>query len=236
MRICILRCGDVVPELARRRGEFGEWIRAGVGDAWRGEWFEHDLRTDAPLPDAAGPGAARAFIITGSSSYVTERAPWMLRAEAYLRELVARGAPVLGLCFGHQLLAKALGGDVCRNRRGREIGTVTVTKTGHDPLFAGVPDPFAANATHLESVERLPPGARVLASTALDPIAAYGIGDHVRCVQFHPEMDAEAVRGYIAACAPAMRAEGLDPDAVSEQAHDAYGPIILRAFVTAFVR
>jgi len=230
--IVVLRCGDAVKEVAARRGEFASWIRAGVGDAWAGDWHEHDLRTDAPPP---APSSASAFVITGSSSNVTEQAPWMTRAEPYLRELVTSGTPVLGICFGHQILAHALGGKVTKNPRGREIGTVPVTKVTSDPLWAGLGDPFAANATHVESVVALPPGARLLATTSLDPYAAYALGDRVRCVQFHPEIDGDAMRGYIGARAHFMRDEGLDPDAAHARAHDADGAAILKSFVRGFV-
>lgn len=232
-RIVVLRCGDAVQEVSARRGEFASWIRVGVGDAWGGEWAEHDLREDAPPPAA---GSAAAFVLTGSSSNVTERASWMLRAESYLRDLAGSGAPVLGICFGHQLMASALGGRVEKNLCGREIGTVTATKIADDPLFDAIPDPFTVNASHVETVCTLPFGARILAKTELDACAAFAIGERVRCVQFHPEFDGDVMRGYIGARATVMRAEGLDPEAATGRAHDAHGPSILRNFVRAFVR
>jgi GMP synthase (glutamine-hydrolysing) len=231
--IVVLRCGDAVKEVAARRGEFASWIQAGVGDAWEHGWLEHDLRTPAPPPPAS---SASAFVITGSSSNVTEQAPWMVEAEPYLRGLAESGTPVLGICFGHQILAHALGGKVTKNPRGREIGTVSVTKVAEDPLFHGLGDPFAVNATHVESVVALPPGARLLAETSLDPNAAYALGERVRCVQFHPEIDGDAMRGYIGARAHFMRAEGLDPESTLARAHDADGAAILRSFVRHFVR
>jgi GMP synthase (glutamine-hydrolysing) len=233
MELVILRCGDAVREVAARRGEFASWIRAGVGDAWRGGWREYDLRTDATAP---AMGDAAGFIITGSSSNMTQREAWMAPAMAYLARVVESGAPVLGICFGHQILAEALGGRVTKNPRGREIGTVVVTKAADDPLFAGLGETFSANATHVEVVAEPPKGARILATTALDPVAAYAIGERVRCVQFHPEIDADAMRGYIGARAHFMRAEGLDPEAALAAAHDADGPTILKSFVRAFVR
>src|SRR5512143_2171863 len=100
--LVVLRAGDAVPEVAAQRGEFFGWLKKGVGDAWKRDWREVDLRDETvPLPD---PTEASGFIVTGSACSVTERAPWMLRAEAWLREAVARNTPVLGICFGHQLL------------------------------------------------------------------------------------------------------------------------------------
>ena len=78
---------------------------------------------------------------------MTERAPWMLRAEALVRGIERARVPLLGICFGHQMIAQALGGEVRKNPRGREIGTVRVTRRLDDPLFAGLPRTFDVNAT-----------------------------------------------------------------------------------------
>ena len=231
--LCILVAGNTVPAIAARRGEFAKWIRDGVGDAWSGGWSEVDVRTDAPLPTIADVDG---FFITGSSSSVTERAPWMLRAEAYIREIAAARKPLLGICFGHQLIAQALGGDVQKNPRGREIGTVRVKVTAPDPLFGDEPREIDANASHVDSVAKLPDGARVLASTSLDPVASFAVGDAVRAVQFHPEFDGDVMRGYLTARAAIVRSEGLDADALLASAKDAPQALaLLRAFVGRFV-
>lgn len=232
MRLVVLRAGDAVPQVAARRGQFFDWIRREVGDTWKGEWHEHDVRTDAPLPD---PKDAAAFIMTGSSSSVTERAPWMLRAEEHLRAVAGRGTPLFGICFGHQMIAQALGGLVAKNPRGREIGTVEVRVVPHDPrdpVLDGLGDRFLANNTHVDSVVKLPPGARVVAETDLEPHAAFAIGETVRCVQFHPEIDGDAMRGYVEARAHLISAEGRDPAPILASATDAPGgAATLRNFV-----
>ena len=211
MRILVLVCGTTVPAIAERRGEFDRWIRDGVGDAWPGDWASRDVRGDGPLP---GPRDADAFVLTGSSSSVTERAPWMLRVESLVRSMVQAHTPVLGICFGHQLIAQALGGEVLRNPRGREIGTVRVSRVADDPIFAGLPRAFDAHATHVDAVSRLPPGAEVLATTALDDVAAFRVGHAVKAVQFHPELDADIMRAYLRARAHLVRQEGGDPEAL----------------------
>ncbi|HEY1693938.1 MAG TPA: glutamine amidotransferase [Polyangiaceae bacterium] len=220
MRIVILVTGNAMAQVAAERGDYDAWIRAATGDAWRGSWVSHDVRADAPLP---GTRDADGFVIPGSSASVTERAPWMLRAEELVRGIEQAGVPLLGICFGHQMIAQALGGEVRRNPRGREIGTVRVERVesvGDDPLFAGLPAAFDVNATHVDSVVRLPPRAEVLARTSLDPAAAFRVGPSVRGVQFHPEFDAPAVRAYIAARAHLIRDEGGDPDALLAAVRD----------------
>jgi GMP synthase (glutamine-hydrolysing) len=232
VKLIVLRAGDAAAPVAARRGEFFSWIRREVGETWAGEWAEHDVRTEEPLPD---PRGAAAFIMTGSSSSVTERAPWMLRAEEHLRRIVDAGTPFFGICFGHQMLGQALGGRVAKNPRGREMGTVDVRVVAHtprDPIFDGLGDRFRANHTHMDSVIELPPGARLIAETDLEPNAAFSLGDRVKCVQFHPEIDGDAMRGYIEARAHVIEGEGGDPGRLIASAVDApEGASTLRSFV-----
>ncbi len=234
MRVCLLVAGQTVPAISARRGEFAGWIRRQTGDAWAGQWSELDVRGEGPLP---GPRDADAFVITGSSSSVAERAPWMLRTEQLVREIAAARTALLGICFGHQLVAQALGGQVTRNPRGREIGTVRVERTADDSLFAGLPRAFDVHATHVDAVTTLPPRAEVLATTALDPVASFRVGDRVKAVQFHPEFDADVMRGYLRARGHLVRAEGGDPEALLSAVHDGTrGRDILRNFARSVAR
>ncbi len=237
MKLIVLRAGDAAAPVAARRGEFFSWITREVGDAWSGEWVEHDIRTGEPLP---GPRDADGFVITGSSSSVTERAPWMLRAEELVCEIAKANTPLFGICFGHQLVGQALGGLVAKNPNGREIGTVEVSLLPDaqlDPIFEGLPQRFRANHTHVDSVVELPRGARVLATTDKEKHAAFSIGQAIKCVQFHPEIDGDAMRGYVEARAHVIEAEGGDAKAILEGVTDAPdGASTLRSFVRHVVR
>jgi GMP synthase (glutamine-hydrolysing) len=233
MRMMILAAGSTLPALAERRGDFDRWIREKTGDAWPGTWAVHDVRAAAPLP---APRDADAFVITGSSSSVTERAPWMLRTEELVRAIDHEGIPLLGICFGHQMIAQALGGEVKKNPRGREIGTVCLHQVADDPLFAGLPRSFEVNASHVDSVVELPPRAELLATTALDPASAFRVGTRVRGVQFHPEFDADVMRGYLGARAHLVASEGQDPQALLAAVHQGTrGKDVLGAFARMVV-
>lgn len=232
MRVIVLRAGDAAAPVAVRRGEFFSWIRREGDPAWSGEWHEHDVRNvDVPLPAARD---ASAFVITGSSSSVTERAPWMLRTEELVRQIHEAEVPLFGICFGHQMIGQALGGLVGKNPNGREIGTVPVTmiEDADDPLLAGLPRTFTANHSHVDSVVTLPPGAVRLGYTSLEPNAIYAVGRTTKCVQFHPEFDGDSMRGYVEARAHLIDAEGLDSKAIHAQAVDApHGAETLRNFL-----
>jgi GMP synthase (glutamine-hydrolysing) len=185
------------------------------------------------LPD---PTSVAGIVVTGSSAMVTDREPWSERTAEWLATAVRLEAPVLGICYGHQLLAHALGGTVEDNPRGRQIGTIDVTlvpEAGEDPLFSGFESVLHVPVSHRQVVTRLPAGARRLASTPHDPNHAFSFGPRAWGVQFHPEFDAEIVRGYIDARREALRAEKLDADALLAAATDSdHGTLLLRRFAS----
>ncbi|MGH7281998.1 MAG: glutamine amidotransferase [Polyangiaceae bacterium] len=232
-RIMVLRAGDPVSSVVAKRGQFSDLIAQTVGDAWPHEWASVDVRGAAPMPDL---DASSAFVITGSSSSVTERAPWMLRTEEWIREAYAREKKVLGICFGHQLIGQALGGLVAKNPRGREIGKVKVTRLEKDPIFEDAEESFFVFATHVDSVITLPKDARLLATTDLEPNAAFAMGPFMRAVQYHPEIDADVMRSYIDERREVIRSENLDPEDIARKIDFApHNSAALRGFVRQIV-
>ena len=215
--IAVLVTGDPIAQTRATRGDFLELIRGAAPAHAALPWQAYDARVLDVLPDLTD---ALAVIVTGSPLSVTERLPWMDRAAAKLAELVRVEVPLLGICFGHQLLGHALGGRVERNPRGREMGSVEFTALEADPVVGG-PGSWLVNSTHLDSVVELPPGARVVGATALEPYAALRFGPLAWGVQFHPELDAEVMRQYIEARRPALLQESFDVESAERSVREA---------------
>jgi GMP synthase (glutamine-hydrolysing) len=210
-RVLIVKTGGTMPEVRARRGDYELWIARGMGLAPE-EVRVADVADGASLPPPEEPSG---IVVTGSAAMVSAREPWSERTGEWLAAAARAGTPVLGICYGHQLLAHALGGRVERNPNGREIGTVRIqleAAARDDALLGDLRDPCYAHTTHRESVLALPDGARRLASSELDPNQAFAVGERAWGVQFHPEFDAEVMRAYIEGRRAAMVSEGLDPD------------------------
>lgn len=191
----------------RRYGGFPHWIRVAAGLAADAAVVVNVEQGDALPPGEGFAGA----IITGSGAMVTERRDWSERAAGWLHDAAHAGLPLFGICYGHQLIAHALGGQVGDNPSGREMGTVDLQlnpQAAADPLFAGLPTRFPAQVTHLQSVLRTPEGATVLATSAQDACHAFRWGQQVWGVQFHPEFSTNHMRGYVRARHDALAREG----------------------------
>ena len=202
----ILETGQPVASM-RRHGGFPHWIRVAAG-LERDDAVVANVERGDPLPPRQGFSGV---IVTGSGAMVTDRHDWSERSAEWLREAAHGGLPLFGICYGHQLIAHALGGEVGYNPSGREMGTVHLElhpHAGDDPLFAGLPPQFPAQATHLQSVLRAPEGATVLAKSKQDAVHAYRWREHVWGVQFHPEFSGTHMRGYVRARHDALAQEG----------------------------
>ncbi|WP_374261147.1 glutamine amidotransferase [Zoogloea sp.] len=226
--LLIVKLGDYTPVLAARPGDFESWISAGLGDV--------PVRVVDPRCGEALPAACEvaAVVVTGSPSMVTDREAWSEATARWLARRVAEGVPVLGICYGHQLLAHALGGEAAWHPKGMEIGTVSVRKSAaawDDPLFADLPEVFPAHVVHSQTARRLPPGAECLASSDFEPHHAFRVGEAAWGVQFHPEFDAVAMKSYIAQLSGALRKGGADPDQLAAAVTETHAATsVLRRF------
>lgn len=191
--IVVVQMGLPPRELVLRQGEPADWFARALGLRRADLTVVHPERGDA-LPAADTFSVA---LITGSWAMVTDRLGWSERTAAWLRGLILAGKPLLGVCYGHQLMAWAMGGRVDYNPRGREQGTfsVTLTQAGRDdPLTGTLPSPFMAHLSHSQSVLEAPAGATILAETAHDPNQILRYGPDTWSCQFHPEFTVDVLR------------------------------------------
>ncbi|WP_299032032.1 type 1 glutamine amidotransferase [uncultured Sulfitobacter sp.] len=132
------------------------------------------------------------LLVTGSPASVHDDRPWIAPLEALVRDAVRRKIPMFGACFGHQIIAKALGATVADNPDGWVLGRIETTF-----LASGKRVPIYA--AHTEQVTSLPIGARPMAHSVGCPIAGFEIEDHVLTTQYHPEMSQAFVAALLQA-------------------------------------
>jgi len=172
----------------------------------------HQLSTvpviDDVLPDSVDEYDA--YIVTGSRHGVYDDLPWIPRLMDFLRAAHAKDKPLIGVCFGHQIIAHALGGYAAKSDRGWGLGVRTVNL--HDqPAWIPADDSVRLIHIHQDQVERLPEGATLIGSNDFCPNAMFHIGDSVFCVQGHPEFTID----YIAALM-AVRVDLLGEAAIAD--------------------
>jgi len=211
--IALIKTGGTIEQIRSQYGDFEDWFAEGLGvpDLLPG-LLQVDVYRNQPLPAAQ---ELAGIVITGSAAMVSEKEDWSERTAQWLAQAVNDGIPVLGVCYGHQLLARALGGKVGLNPAGRQIGTVNtqlLDSATSDPLLMNLPKSFDSQTSHSEVVLELPPGAERLATSPLDNNFSIRFADKVWGVQFHPEFSAPVMSKYINYRADALRQEGLDPD------------------------
>jgi GMP synthase (glutamine-hydrolysing) len=208
--VLIIRTGQAPDNIRARHGDFPHWFRLSAQLAL------HHLRV---VNVAAGealpsPQEVSGALITGSAAMVTDRATWSERTAGWIRNAMDADLPLIGVCYGHQLMAHALGGRVDYLAGGREIGTVPIELlqgAEQDALTTFLPAKFRAHTTHEQSVLETPKGAKVLARSERDPHHLIRYGRNAISAQFHPEFNADVMRAYIRRKHHDMRREGFDP-------------------------
>ena len=228
--ILIVKTGSTFPTIAKKYGDFEDWIISRT-QIPQNNFSIVSPFMGQPLPkqdDFAG------IIITGSHSMVTEYETWGEHIAKWLPKAVETGVPILGICYGHQLLAHAMDGKAGFHPNGLEIGTVEVSKSrsaNNDLLFSDLPTSFEVQVNHTQSVLRLPPKAKILASNAFEPHQAFVLQKHAWGVQFHPEFNQDIMKCYIMEQKDLLLAEGYDIDQLMSAVRPSlFGEAILSRF------
>ena len=193
MHIAVLVTNTDRSEFAAGHPGDGEKFTAmlhGVRPDWQVSTFDLTLG-EHPASLLGFDGA----ILGGSPASVNDSDAWIAQLGPLIRGIVAEGVPLFGACFGHQAIARALGGHVAHNPGGWVLGVTQTVIADLAPWMAGPTGALRVNAAHTEQVVALPSGARVLAGTADCPVGIYAIGTRVFATQYHPEM----TDGFLAA-------------------------------------
>ncbi|MBI1383882.1 MAG: type 1 glutamine amidotransferase [Rhizobiales bacterium] len=236
MRIGIIETGRPPAELAERHGDYPAMFRRLLSGISPTPEFATYAAIDGEVP--SDPHAADAWLITGSRHGVYERLEWMQRLAEFVRAVVDARVPLVGICFGHQIIADALGGEVVKSDRGWGVGVqryevTDVPEWAEEVLRPG--ESLAVHAVHQDQVVRLPEGANVIASSPFCPYAALTYGDGVLTVQPHPEMEEPFMRDLIH-----VRLSGVVPPEVGSAALASLGVAIdsdrFAAMIEAFLR
>lgn len=212
--VLIIHTGNPNESLRRSHGSYAEMLRHAAGLSPDAVHIVRVYKNE--LPQA--PSAYRAVLITGSPAMVSDLDPWSERTAVWLRQAAAEQLPMFGVCYGHQLLAHALGGTVDYNERGRELGTQTIEclpDAVGDALMTGLPTHFPAQLVHAQSITRLPAGAVTLARSALDPHQLVRMAPNIYSAQFHPEFGPEFMGDHLRRYRDDYTREGLDVDALT---------------------
>ena len=195
-KLYIIKCGSTFDSIKNDFKDFEHWIM---------DKFENkdkniviiNAQENEKLPTLTKNDAV---ILTGSHSMVTQEESWSLEVEKWLPKLIEDKVPLLAICYGHQLLAKSLGGVSGYHENGIEIGSVDINleeNAKNDEIFSKLQNSFKAHTIHSQTVIKLPINATRLAFNSHDKNHAFKVGNCAWGVQFHPEFDENIMNLYI---------------------------------------
>lgn len=199
--LLIVVCGNAPSNIAQSHGDYLTWFQRGLGDRVSlVPWNILTNDTQPALEDYEG------VVITGTPASLTQPEPWMEVAVECIRNASESKIPLLGVCFGHQLVGAAFGAPTVLAAGDGEHGSLPITLSPagrEDPLFKGLPCTFEAQFSHYDKVDEqavaFSNGLRVLASSSHTPVQALAAGEYIRSVQFHPEFSRDVMARYLAA-------------------------------------
>lgn len=195
LNILFITCGHVSEKIQSRFGNFDNQFSLITK-------IKHNAYTICDKWSDASQIELKSFdgiIVSGSSSMLDENRPWMLAAIELIQKALKQEVPLLGVCFGHQLLGKACGAAVGPNPNGRRLGTRTVNiKDTGNPLLKGLPQKLDVFVSHRDVILENNANFKVLGTAAHDQFQIIHAGKNAWGVQFHPEWHTSIMECYLA--------------------------------------
>jgi GMP synthase-like glutamine amidotransferase len=185
LNICILETDVLRPELVEQYHGYGRMFETLFASQPIPAKFTVFNVMNGEYPPAVAHYDA--YLVTGSKADSFATDPWIETLKTFLLERYQRGDKLLGICFGHQLLALLLGGKAERATQGWGVGTHEYSLANRASWMSPEVETLTLLISHQDQVTSLPQNASVVASSEFCPFAAYQIGDQVLCFQGHPE-------------------------------------------------
>jgi GMP synthase-like glutamine amidotransferase len=236
MHIGILKTDAVRPEWVSEFGEYPDMFERLVLAADPSATFSVWDVEEGVYPSDSDVDTVDGFIITGSKSSAYADKEWIRNLERLVQELHAKRKKMVGICFGHQVIARALGGTVAKSDKGWGVGVNVYNVSelpvqGDDEIRGGGSGFLKLVASHQDQVTVLPPGARNVVSNDHCENAGFVMGDHVLTLQGHPEFSAEYSEAIMAFRHDMIGAERVAQGRASLATHQHEGPRVARWMV-----
>jgi len=205
--VTIIETGIVSPRNRERHGSYPQMFEQMIGAADASVTFDTvSIPAGEPLPDVGG---LETILITGTSAGVYDHFDWIAPLEVFVRAANQSKVPMVGVCFGHQLIAQALGGTARKSEKGWGLGRHVYDVAPGNGVIDG--KRIALACSHQDQVITPPAGARTILSSDFTPHAGLlYAGDTTLSVQAHPEF----TMGFALACCEMVSSKGDAPDSV----------------------
>lgn len=231
-KILIVKTGSTFASVQQKFGDYEDMLikASGIEQSLVDIFDAKDESLTFPTPDSYS-----GIIITGSHDMITFNDDWMQDLKEWILTITDTNTPTLGICFGHQAMAEALGGKVDYRDWGPEVGYVKVkfeSEAYNDKLFSCMYDKASVYQYHAQSVIDIPNNAVLLASNNIDFNQVLRYNNHMWSCQFHPEFTDEILNEYININALHLTSEGLDPyELITRLQPDEAGVKLLKRFL-----